>query len=726
MADDQVLKNIRAAQQSLKTLAKNPNQDKDVLKEALDELNGLINKIIIDSGASETGAEREVIKPSPENSQSLWISSTDYVYTVNIMHGNSVSTIHGPGCEAVTGYSPQEYASDPHLWFRMIHKDDRKLVLEQTNHALAGMETNPVEHRILHKDGSLRWIRNALVPRYDQKGRLTAYDGLITDITERIKTEAALRESEAKYKALFDESIDAIFLESLEGHILDCNTSACSLLGYKKDELLKLTVADLVPPGIIKDLPVITSQLLANNSVSFETYNKRKDGVLFPCEVSTRQVSVGGVQHHIVFVHDLTERNQAEKARLGHLEAETRASAAETAWLNMEKEVNERKLVEAALRESEKRYRTLVDTSPDAIFYFNLYLQLHFCNQRAAELYGADQPEQMLNLNALELLSMDNYAWIPAGEKVARFPKGWSVRGQELLLRKRNGSSIQAEMSASLVMSQQDEAVGIICMVRDITTRKTMEQYLMRSERLAAMGKISAELAHEIKNPLQSIQSNLELVMDFALDPQESQSHLRVCYQELERLVYLTNRLLKQANPKENDLQQIEIAELFERTRLLVEKPARDAGVQIDLVAPVEFPSITVSPDLLTQVLLNLSINAIEAMPNGGQLTLNAEAVGDDVSLNVINDGRISQAGLENIFEPFYTTKSGGTGLGLPISYNIIQKMGGSLNATNLQDPERVKFTITFPERLVSCIGPRYSEQITDRAASRRNGSAKS
>ena len=116
-------------------------------------------------------------------------SVTNYVYTVQVQHGRSVSTSHGPGCVAVTGYTVSDYAADPYLWYRMIHEPDREAVTQAVNRLLAGEAVQPVEHQIHHKDGALRWIRHTLVPHFDHQGHLAAYDGLIEDITERKRAE---------------------------------------------------------------------------------------------------------------------------------------------------------------------------------------------------------------------------------------------------------------------------------------------------------------------------------------------------------------------------------------------------------------------------------------------------------------------------------------------------------------------------------------------------------
>lgn len=116
---------------------------------------------------------------------------TDYIYTVRIRNGVVVETIHGPGCVAVTGYSPEDFRREPDLWFRMVHRKDRAKVQERARLAMAGNETGAMEHRIIHRDGTVRWIRSKIVLTRDADGTLVAYDGLINDITDLKKAEAA-------------------------------------------------------------------------------------------------------------------------------------------------------------------------------------------------------------------------------------------------------------------------------------------------------------------------------------------------------------------------------------------------------------------------------------------------------------------------------------------------------------------------------------------------------
>jgi len=143
------------------------------------------------SYAIERQALEKAVRDSEKRYKRLLGSVTDYIYTVKVEHGRGVATQHGPGCVQVTGYTPEELERDPHLWYRMVHEEDRHAVLKQAARVLTG-DSATIEHRIIHKDGSVRWVRHTPVLRRDEKDRIVAYDGLISDITERKMAEQAL------------------------------------------------------------------------------------------------------------------------------------------------------------------------------------------------------------------------------------------------------------------------------------------------------------------------------------------------------------------------------------------------------------------------------------------------------------------------------------------------------------------------------------------------------
>ncbi len=144
--------------------------------------------------------DHKELQKSEERFRRITESLTDYLYTVIVKEGQTVQTTHSPACVAVTGYTAEEFASDPFLWINMVVPEDRELVLEQVRQTLAGKMTHPVEHRIIRKDASLRWVTNTIVPYLDELGDLVAYDGLIKDITERKEMEKKLRQSESRVR----------------------------------------------------------------------------------------------------------------------------------------------------------------------------------------------------------------------------------------------------------------------------------------------------------------------------------------------------------------------------------------------------------------------------------------------------------------------------------------------------------------------------------------------
>ncbi len=139
------------------------------------------------------GSRTAALRESEGRYRLLLESVTHYVYTTQVENGKAVATSHGSGCVAVTGYTSVEYTADAGLWLRMVHEEDRPIVLEQADSVLAGKTPFTIEHRIIHKDGRIRWIRNTPVTRFNQQGSLIACDGIVTDITDHKRDEEEIR-----------------------------------------------------------------------------------------------------------------------------------------------------------------------------------------------------------------------------------------------------------------------------------------------------------------------------------------------------------------------------------------------------------------------------------------------------------------------------------------------------------------------------------------------------
>lgn len=142
----------------------------------------------------------EAARQSEERYRQLLASVTDYIYTVRLRNGVVVETSHGPGCLAVTGYRPQEYANDPDLWHRMVHPDDTAAVVANAAEMMHGKVPPRIEHRIFHCDGTIRWVRNQRVPHHTTDAELAGYDGLVSDITSRKEAEEQLTQANARLR----------------------------------------------------------------------------------------------------------------------------------------------------------------------------------------------------------------------------------------------------------------------------------------------------------------------------------------------------------------------------------------------------------------------------------------------------------------------------------------------------------------------------------------------
>jgi two-component system sensor histidine kinase HydH len=245
---------------------------------------------------------------------------------------------------------------------------------------------------------------------------------------------------------------------------------------------------------------------------------------------------------------------------------------------------------------------------------------------------------------------------------------------------------------------EDGKVMGIVGVNTDATERVQADEMLRRSERLAAMGRLAAALAHEINNPLQAIGSHLELVLDFDLETGEREQYLQVCRQEIERLTEITQRVLSFARPAKDTRRPASIADLVEQTLGLVSKQLQQTNVRVTTDFPFHLRQVLVVPHQIVQVLLNIVINATEVMVDGGLVHIEAHEMDGMMALALSNNGPpIPPEDIGRIFDPFFSTKPDGTGLGLSTSYSIVQGHGGDICVENLSDGQGVRFTITLP-----------------------------
>lgn len=263
-----------------------------------------------------TDAEEALIA-SEQRYRQLLDSVTDYIFTTQINGGQPVATTHGQGCAAVTGYTTDDYDRNPFLWYEMIHSEDRGLVTRHAREAIGGRAADPLEHRIIHKNGTIRWVRNTMVPRYDRQGALVACDGLVSDITERKRAEEALKTSEEKYRNIVENAAEGIFQSTPDGRYRSANPALARIYGYASPKELMESVSDIAHQIYLNVEDYERLHDLLREGLSIDAYEVelcRKDGSRIWVSMAARSVLApdGDLLYHEGAVVDITERKRLE------------------------------------------------------------------------------------------------------------------------------------------------------------------------------------------------------------------------------------------------------------------------------------------------------------------------------------------------------------------------------------------------------------------------------
>ena len=239
------------------------------------------------------------------------------------------------------------------------------------------------------------------------------------------------------------------------------------------------------------------------------------------------------------------------------------------------------------------------------------------------------------------------------------------------------------QVSTMTITDERQGLEGKVLLLRDLTEIRTLEKELRRSERLAALGKMAAGVAHELRNPLSSIKG-LAMVLREGKSQEAVNESGDLLVKEVERLNRSIGELLDYARPANLQRSQVSLADLVGKSVSLIQADAGSLNIAIEVDIPQQLPMLLVDGDKINQVLLNLLINAVQAMPGGGMLKISATCDGQIVTLKLRDSGEgISEEHLPRIFDPYFTTKSDGTGLGLAISTKIVEEHGGTIQVTS-------------------------------------------
>lgn len=488
------------------------------------------------------------------------------------------------------------------------------------------------------------------------------------DITARKRAEDALRASEERFAKAFRATPDAISITRIhDGIIVDVNDSWLRMTGYTRDAVIGQSVSDLQIWQDPVDRDRLIAQLREQGSVrDFEFLFHRRSAEVRQGLLSAELIELAGEPCLLVMIREVTEQKQ---------------TAAQL------------RLLGAAVQHASEAI-ILVAAAPDP-----LSRRVVFVNPAFTRLTGYTADEvQGRTLSLLHGPKTD----LSAFEQAHTQPNYGQAAQGEMVQYRKDGSEYLAEWQLTLVRNDEGAVTHWMVLQRDITERRAMEERMRAAERLGALGRVAAGVAHEFNNILAGIMGRLDLLAMEIHEP-GPQATLDIIQRAVEdganvvRQIQAFSRLRVSSaftTVPVSDLVRDVIALTQPRWQVL---PAA-TGIAITMRTQVE-QGLSIHGDSteLREVLTNLIYNAVEAMPGGGELIIQAEGRGEQVVLSIRDTGiGMDAATLERAFEPFFTTKVSGTGLGLPVIQDIVHRHGGTIKVVSVPGGG-TRFTLTLP-----------------------------
>jgi PAS domain S-box-containing protein len=495
------------------------------------------------------------------------------------------------------------------------------------------------------------------------------------ELAEASLTGAVQRESQAsrellvsslRLEGIVQSAMDAILTVDDQQHVLLFNEAAERMFGCSSKEALGQPL-DRFVPSRFREAHRQHIERFGRSGVTNRrmgglgtVMGLRAGGEEFPVEAAISHFTVEGKKFYTVILRDITERKQAERL----------------------------------IRQNEERYRQLIAVSPLAIVV-NRGNRVIFVNDAGVRLFGAVKAEEILGKSPFDLFHRDCHAQVR--ERIHQLLEGSAtVPVAEEKVVTLDGRIVDVEVSAARFTDEEGPA--ILAMIRDISERNRLQEQLRRTERVAELGTLASGMAHEIGTPMNVILGRAEYLMQRTQE-EPLKKGLQTIISQVERITRVMNQLLAFARRKPVERRALDLQKIIDDNLEIFDERLPRHRIIVERAFAASCPSVLADADQMSQLVINLVMNAVHAMPDGGTLRIGVSPHDGMVRLTVADTGHgIPQDVVDKIFDPFFTTKEfgKGTGLGLTVVKGIIEEHHGTI-AVESEAGTGTTFTIDLP-----------------------------
>ncbi|MBU2257910.1 MAG: PAS domain S-box protein [Candidatus Omnitrophica bacterium] len=571
---------------------------------------------------------------SEERFSQVAATSGDWIWETDIQGRYTYSSLV---VEKILGYKPEEVVGK--YFYDFFHPDEREELKKGAFEVFAKKEAfKDFTNRNIKKDGQVVILETSGVPLIDADGKLIGFIGVDRDITKRKEAEEALRESEEKFRLIFDNAADGMLLANIETKKFEFgNKMILEMLGYNSEEIKNLSLSNIHPPeDLLRIVEGFEGQAKGEIKLVADALTKRKNGTVFYADITAYPIVLSGRKYLMGIFRDITESKETKDA-----------------------------LLHAA-----EEWRTTFDSISDMVSIIDRDYKIIRVNKSFADRLKM-RPQEVIGKTCYELFHGTKEPSAACPHKCTLETK-MPQRSEYL----EPHFDMYLEVTTSPIFNEKGDIIASVHIARDISHRKKLE----KSQRLAELGKLVADMAHEVNNPLMIISGNAQLsLLDETLN-EEVKNNLKIIHEETNRAKDIIQGLLKFSRPTKGERKETDINQSIASIAKLIEHQFSLTDVTIKKDLKPGLPAILIDEKQIQEVLMNLLNNAKEAMPGEGTIDISTSLEQDFLRIDIKDSGvGMDEETLSRVFEPFYTTKEKGTGLGLAVCLGIVKAHNGEL-----------------------------------------------